>query len=87
MATVLVSGASVAGTTLAYWLGRHGFTVTMVEHSQGLRLGGQAIDVRGPAREVIDRMGLLEAVAAHKTAIRGMSIVDAEGNEIMRNRT
>jgi 2-polyprenyl-6-methoxyphenol hydroxylase-like FAD-dependent oxidoreductase len=85
MATVLVSGASVAGTTLAYWLGRHGFTVTVVEHSQGLRLGGQAVDVRGPAREVIDRMGLLEAVAAQKTAIRGMSIVDAEGNEIMRD--
>jgi 2-polyprenyl-6-methoxyphenol hydroxylase-like FAD-dependent oxidoreductase len=85
MTTVLVSGASVAGTALAYWLGRQGFTVTVVERSQGLRPGGQAIDVRGPARDVVDRMGLLDAVAARKTAIRGMSFVDADGNELSRD--
>ena len=45
---VLISGASVAGTTLAYWLGQHGFSVTVVERHPGLRPGGQAIDVRGP---------------------------------------
>lgn len=85
MTSVLISGASVAGTTLAYWLARQGFTVTVVERSDGLRPGGQAIDVRGPALGVVDRMGLLDEVAAHKTAIRGMSVVDADGSEIMRN--
>ncbi|MBY0441198.1 MAG: FAD-dependent monooxygenase [Mycobacteriaceae bacterium] len=83
--TVLVSGASVAGTALAYWLIRHGFDVTVVERHPGLRPGGQAIDVRGPALKVLDRMGLLEAAAAKITAIRGMSVVDANGNEIHRN--
>lgn len=82
---VLVSGASVAGTALAYWLGRHGFTVTVVERHDGLRAGGQAIDVRGPALDVLDKMGLLDAVAARKTAIRGMSLVDADGAEISRD--
>jgi 2-polyprenyl-6-methoxyphenol hydroxylase-like FAD-dependent oxidoreductase len=79
MTSVLISGASVAGMALAYWLARHGFTVTVVERSDGLRPGGQANDVRGPALGVIDRMGLLDEVAAHKTAIRGMSVVDADG--------
>ena len=49
MTEVLISGASVAGTTLAYWLAQHGFSVTVVERHPGLRPGGQAIDVRGPA--------------------------------------
>lgn len=83
--TVLVSGASVAGTALAYWLIRHGFDVTVVERHCGLRPGGQAIDVRGPALKVLDRMALLEAVTAKITAIRGMSVVDANGNEVSRN--
>lgn len=85
MPTVLVSGASVAGTALAYWLEQQGFTVTVVERYPGLRPGGQAIDVRGPALAVLDRMGLLAAAEAAKTAIRGMSTVDAEGIEIRRN--
>lgn len=85
MGTVLVSGASVAGTTLAYWLEKQGFTVTVVERYPRLRPGGQAIDVRGPALTVLDRMGLLAVAEAAKTAIRGMSAVDAEGEEISRN--
>ncbi|MBY0442833.1 MAG: FAD-dependent monooxygenase [Mycobacteriaceae bacterium] len=85
MPTVLVSGASVAGTALAYWLERQGFTVTVVERCSGLRPGGQAIDVRGPALTVLDRMGLLSAARTAKTGIRGMSAVDAQGNEVQRN--
>ena len=53
MSEVLVSGASIAGTTAAYWLVRHGYSVTVVEHYPGLRPGGQAIDVRGPALTVL----------------------------------
>ena len=37
---VLVSGASVAGPTLAYWLSRHRFIVTVVERSPALRNAG-----------------------------------------------
>jgi 2-polyprenyl-6-methoxyphenol hydroxylase-like FAD-dependent oxidoreductase len=83
--TVLVSGASVAGTTAAYWLARHGYSVTVVERYPGLRPGGQAIDVRGPALTVLDRMGLLAAAEEKKTRIRGASIVDRDGNELSRD--
>jgi hypothetical protein len=34
---VLISGASVAGPTLAYWVRRHGFTPTVVERTPALR--------------------------------------------------
>jgi 2-polyprenyl-6-methoxyphenol hydroxylase-like FAD-dependent oxidoreductase len=82
---VLVSGASVAGTATAYWLGRHGYSVTVVERHPGLRPGGQAIDVRGPALTVLERMGLLAAAEDKKTRIRGASFVDRDGNELSRD--
>lgn len=85
MTKVLISGASVAGTTLAYWLGQHGYSVTVLERHPGLRPGGQAIDVRGPALTVLDRMGLLQAAADRKTGIRGSSVVDRDGNELSRD--
>ncbi|MGK5739336.1 FAD-dependent monooxygenase [Micromonospora sp. URMC 103] len=85
MTKVLISGASVAGPALAYWLHRHGFTATIVERAPALRTGGQAIDVRGAALDVVDRMGLLGALRAAKTHMRGMSMVDGEGNELMRS--
>ncbi|MBO0679664.1 FAD-dependent monooxygenase [Mycolicibacterium sp. S2-37] len=85
MATVLVSGASVAGVSVAYWLARQGHSVTVVERHPQLRPGGQAIDVRGPALAVLDRMGLLEAVRARAIEFRGMSTVGADGAEISRD--
>ncbi len=85
MTEVLVSGASVAGTAVAYWLGRHGYSVTVVERYPGLRRGGQAIDVRGPALTVLERM-LLRAAADHqRTRIRGASVVDRDGNELSQD--
>src|SRR2546428_177994 len=49
MSTVLISGASIAGPALAFWLRRHGFDVTVVEKSHTLRGGGYPIDIRGTA--------------------------------------
>ena len=49
MPTALISGASIAGPALAYWLNRAGFQTTVVERAPAPRPGGQAIDVRGPA--------------------------------------
>lgn len=83
--SVLISGASIAGPTLAYWLNRYGFKVTVVERADGLRLGGQAIDVRDPALEVAERMGVLEEIRRQSTALRGMSVVDDDGKELSRS--
>ena len=77
---VLVSGASIAGPALAHWLHRRGAEVTVVEQSPGLRPGGQAVDARGVAKEVIRRMGLDAAVRAACTDTAGAYTVDADGN-------
>src|SRR5215471_11700033 len=64
---VLVAGASIAGPALAHWLRRRGAEVTVVERAPELRPGGQAVDARGVAREVVRLMGLDEAVRAART--------------------
>jgi 2-polyprenyl-6-methoxyphenol hydroxylase-like FAD-dependent oxidoreductase len=77
---VLVAGASIAGPALAHWLRRRGAEVTVVERAPELRPGGQAVDARGVAREVIRRMGLDSAVRAACTETAGAHTVDAGGN-------
>lgn len=80
--TVLISGASVAGPALAYWLARYGFTVTVVEQAPTLREGGYKVDIRGVAMEVVDRMGLMPQVRAASTAMRGGAWVDDAGKKL-----
>ncbi len=77
---VLVSGASIAGPALAHWLVRRGAEVTVVERAPELRPGGQAVDARGVAKEVIRRMGLDAAVRAARTETAGGHDVDTDGN-------
>jgi 2-polyprenyl-6-methoxyphenol hydroxylase-like FAD-dependent oxidoreductase len=77
---VLVAGASIAGPALAHWLRRRGAEVTVVERAPELRPGGQAVDARGVAKEVIRRMGLDAAVRAACTDTVGAFKVDVDGN-------
>jgi 2-polyprenyl-6-methoxyphenol hydroxylase-like FAD-dependent oxidoreductase len=79
---ILISGASVAGPTLAYWLRRYGFNLTVVERAPAPRPGGQAIDLRGAARDVADRMGILDDVRRAHVGTRGMSYVDSAGRPL-----
>jgi 2-polyprenyl-6-methoxyphenol hydroxylase-like FAD-dependent oxidoreductase len=66
---VLISGASVAGPVLAYWLARFGFQPTVVERTEELRFGsgGHAVDLFGPALQIIEWMGALPQVQAAST--------------------
>ncbi|WP_067677527.1 FAD-dependent monooxygenase [Nocardia miyunensis] len=80
--TVLISGASVAGPALAYWLTRYGFAVTVVEQAPTLREGGYKVDIRGVAMDVIDRMGLSQEIRQASTAIRGGTWVDGSGEAL-----
>lgn len=80
--TVLVSGAGVAGITLAYWLRRNGFTPTVVERAPAVRDGGYKIDIRGAALRVVERMGLIDQIREHATGVREGSIVDGGGRRV-----
>lgn len=82
---VLISGAGIAGTAIAYWLDRFGFKPTVVERAATPRLGGQAVDVRGIAMDVLTHMGLREAAFDRRTHMRGVSVLDEEGHEVWRS--
>jgi 2-polyprenyl-6-methoxyphenol hydroxylase-like FAD-dependent oxidoreductase len=65
---ILISGASISGPVLAYWLTRYGFDVTVVERAPALRkTGGHAIDLFRPAMDITEQMGVLPKVEAHAT--------------------
>ncbi|KAM0753826.1 FAD-dependent oxidoreductase [Meredithblackwellia eburnea MCA 4105] len=74
---VLISGASIAGPALAYFLSRQGFKVTVVERAPSLRPGGYKIDVRGTAVQVLQKMGVMEQVREHSVGMLSASFVDA----------
>ncbi|GAB7051037.1 FAD-dependent monooxygenase [Catenuloplanes indicus JCM 9534] len=76
---MLISGASIAGPALAYWLDRYGFDVTVVERSAGVRQGGYPIDVRGSAIEVCARMGILPALREAAVNTRRLTALHPDG--------
>ncbi|MFF4480020.1 FAD-dependent monooxygenase [Streptomyces sp. NPDC001520] len=80
--TVLVSGASIAGPALAYWLHRSGCAVTVVEKAGALRAGGYPIDIRGTAIEVVRRMGILPRLRDAHIDSRRCTFLDADGGEV-----
>ena len=77
---VLISGASVAGPALAYWLVRAGCKVTVVERAPSLRSTGQGIDVRDAARDVIKRMGIFQRIRDKSSHEEGLEIVDSNNH-------
>jgi 2-polyprenyl-6-methoxyphenol hydroxylase-like FAD-dependent oxidoreductase len=82
--TVLISGAGVAGPTLAYWLSRSGFEPTVVERSGRPRSSGNPVDVRGEAMEVAERMGVLPRLLQAATDVSGLAFVNASGRRVGR---
>jgi 2-polyprenyl-6-methoxyphenol hydroxylase-like FAD-dependent oxidoreductase len=87
MTDVLISGAGVAGSTLAYWLARHGMRPTVVELAQATRSSGNPVDVRGPALPVVEAMGIVPRLREAATTTKAVSLVDASGRQIARMRT
>ena len=82
---ILISGASVAGPALAWWLSRHGFRPTVVERAPQLRGGGYAVDFRGAAHlSVLAKMGILDAITARQTRLSATTIVDQQGRAVAR---
>jgi 2-polyprenyl-6-methoxyphenol hydroxylase-like FAD-dependent oxidoreductase len=79
---ILISGASVAGPALAFWLHRYGFKPTIVERAPAVRPGGYAIDFRGASLRVLERMGLRPAIEQKQTRIGAITIVDRNNRKV-----
>lgn len=77
---ILVSGASVAGITLAYWLNENGFEVTIVEKSSEIRGGGYPIDVRGSAINITKKMGIYELLKSKSLDNMQIKFLDSKNN-------
>ena len=80
--TVLISGAGIAGPTLAFWLEAAGFEATLIEHAPALRTGGYVIDFWGLGYDIAERMGLAADINRIGYHIRELRIVDARGERI-----
>lgn len=78
--SVLISGGGIAGPALAALLTRCGIAVTVVERAPAPRPGGQTVDLRGAARVVAERMGVLDAVRALSVDQKGIAWVRDDGS-------
>ncbi|NYF41634.1 FAD-dependent monooxygenase [Streptosporangium sandarakinum] len=83
-AKVLISGASVAGPALAFFLNRDGYEVSVVERAPEPRDSGYAVDFRGEAFDVLEELGVLAEMRGHDTKMRGTTLLDDKGVETGR---
>jgi 2-polyprenyl-6-methoxyphenol hydroxylase-like FAD-dependent oxidoreductase len=82
MNTVLISGAGIAGPTLAFWLQAAGFQPTLVERAADLRTGGYVIDFWGLGYDIAERMGLITEINRAGYHVQEMRIVDDQGRRV-----
>lgn len=79
---VLISGAGIAGPTLAWWLTRYGVNATLVERAPTLRTGGYIIDFWGAGYEIAKRMGLLHEIQELGYTVREVRAVNQSGRAV-----
>jgi 2-polyprenyl-6-methoxyphenol hydroxylase-like FAD-dependent oxidoreductase len=88
--SILISGAGIAGSSFALALARHPAfklkpVVTLIERAPVPRTTGQAIDIRGPAVQVIRKLGIEQKIKERHTSEVGIAFVDARGKIIARH--
>ncbi len=82
--SVLISGAGIAGPTLAFWLARRGFRPTVIERGEAIRSSGSPVDVQGAAVDVVDKMGILPQLREARTKVTDLVFVDEHGRRAGR---
>lgn len=76
---VLISGAGIAGPTLAFFLARTGARIHVLEKSASLLPHGQNVDITGSAIAIVRKMGLLDELRRWNTREKGTHFVDPSG--------
>ena len=80
---VLISGAGIAGLTLANFLKEKGWEPTIVERDRAVRTGGDMIDFFGTGWDVAERMGLVDALRKITYPIDALRYVDGNGDSYL----
>ena len=75
---VLISGASIAGLSTAYWMNQLGYRVTVVEIAGEPRIAGAAIDLRGATVDIAKRMGIYEHLRANQLNVETVEFKNAD---------
>jgi len=78
---ILISGAGIAGISLAFWLKKFGFNPTIIEISPELRKGGYAVDFMGAGYDVAEKMKILPALEKVDINISKLAFVDESNKE------
>jgi 2-polyprenyl-6-methoxyphenol hydroxylase-like FAD-dependent oxidoreductase len=78
---IAISGAGVAGPSLAYWLHRTGHEPTLIERAPQFRTGGYVIDFWGVGYRVAQLMGIEAAIRDAGYQVQSIRSVGA-GNKI-----
>ncbi|KAM7210006.1 hypothetical protein V8F06_014610 [Rhypophila decipiens] len=78
---ILIVGAGISGTSLAYWLSKSkaAHSITVIERFPALRDTGLQLDLRGPGIEVLKRMGLEAAFRSKAVPEEPFQLLDSSG--------
>jgi 2-polyprenyl-6-methoxyphenol hydroxylase-like FAD-dependent oxidoreductase len=89
MKNILISGASFAGLSTAYWMKKLGFNVTVVEIAKGLKKGGTPVNIRGNTIDIVKRMGLFDQIQSNRITMESVEFKNSddvtEKSEIIQN--
>lgn len=75
---VLISGASFAGLSTAFWMNRMGYKVTVVEIGSALKMGGSPVDIKGATVDIVRQMGLFERIEANRLNLERWEFKNAD---------
>lgn len=66
---ILISGASFAGLTTAWWMNKLGYQVTVVEISEHLKMGGSPVNIKDATIDIVQQMGLFDKIKANRISM------------------
>ena len=77
---VLICGAGISGSILAYWLGRNAFKVVVVERAKANQKLGQGLEIEEPALQVTRKMNVMDKLRAVRTGEAGTALYNQNGS-------
>jgi 2-polyprenyl-6-methoxyphenol hydroxylase-like FAD-dependent oxidoreductase len=78
---VLISGAGIAGLSLALRLHQRGLTPVVIERAPALRDGGYMLALSDPGYDAAGRLGIFDALRAAEYLPERMVALDSDGRE------
>ena len=82
--TVLISGASFAGLSTAYWMLKLGYRVTVIEIATGLKKGGTPVNIMENTIDIVKRMGLFDQIESNQII---MEVMEFKNSDDVTERT